>query len=227
MKMKWGALVVDGRGKIGGHVASKNRSGSYLRTKVTPVNPQTVSQQGVRNKFTLNSQAWRGLSQLLRDAWNSAVEDFKSTDIFGDLKSPSGFNLFMRLNNQLLAVFQPVITAPPLPGSIFAFTSLSVTADTTGGTMNAVFAPAIPVGSSVIVLATPGLSPGKNFVKSEFRQIAVLVTGDLTPEDLASAYIAKFGALPTVGKKVFIGFKVVNDLTGQAGTVLQASSIAI
>ena len=30
MKMKWGALVVDGRGKIGGQVASKNRAGAYL-----------------------------------------------------------------------------------------------------------------------------------------------------------------------------------------------------
>jgi len=26
MKIKWGALVTDGRGKIGGQVASKNRS---------------------------------------------------------------------------------------------------------------------------------------------------------------------------------------------------------
>jgi len=47
MKMKFGAIVVDGRGKIGGHVASKNRGGAYLRTKVTPSNPQTGYQAAV------------------------------------------------------------------------------------------------------------------------------------------------------------------------------------
>ena len=49
MKIKWGALVVDGRGKLGGHVAAQNRGGSYLRTKVTPSNPQTTFQTGVRS----------------------------------------------------------------------------------------------------------------------------------------------------------------------------------
>jgi len=36
MKTLFGAIVVDGRGKLGGHVASKNRHGSYFRTKVSP-----------------------------------------------------------------------------------------------------------------------------------------------------------------------------------------------
>lgn len=227
MKIKWGALVVAGSGKVGGHVAARNRAGAYIRTKVTPINPQTVAQQGVRNSFTTNSQAWKGLTEAQRGAWNSAVEDFKSTDVFGDLKSPSGFNLYMRLNNNLLAAGQAIIPDPPLPGAVFAFTSLSLVADTTLGTLTAAFTAAIPAGSSVLVLATPGVSPGKNFVKSEFRQIAVKTTLDVSPEDLAAEYIVKYGALPTIGKKVFIGFKVVNDTTGQAGTLLQASSIAI
>ena len=39
MKIKFGSEVVDGRGKIGGHVYSKNKGGAYKRTKVTPSNP--------------------------------------------------------------------------------------------------------------------------------------------------------------------------------------------
>src|SRR5690606_18792227 len=101
MKMKWGALVVDGRNKIGGQVASKNRGGSYLRTKVTPANPQTVAQSIVRSIFTVLSQAWRTLTQAQRNAWNAAVTDWQRTDIFGDIKSPSGFTLYMRLNQNL------------------------------------------------------------------------------------------------------------------------------
>lgn len=67
MKLKFGAIVVDGRGKIGGHVASKNGAGAYLRTKVTPTNPQTARQSFVRALFAAITAAWSGLtaSQVL------------------------------------------------------------------------------------------------------------------------------------------------------------------
>jgi len=66
MKIKWGAIVVDGRNKIGGHVASKNRAGAYLRTKVTPVNPNTGYQAGVRNTLSTLSSGWRALEEAQR-----------------------------------------------------------------------------------------------------------------------------------------------------------------
>ena len=73
MKILWGALVVDGRRKIGGQVASKNRGGAYMRNKVTPVNPQTAAQTAIRNRLAGLSQAWRALTAAQRAAWNGAV----------------------------------------------------------------------------------------------------------------------------------------------------------
>jgi hypothetical protein len=99
MKTKFGAIIVDGRNKIGGHVASKNRAGSYLRTKVTPTNPGTTYQVNVRNRLAGISTAWRALTEAQRKAWNVAVSNYARTDIFGDLKNPSGFNLHQQLNN--------------------------------------------------------------------------------------------------------------------------------
>ena len=113
--MKFGAIVTDGRGKIGGHVASKNRGGAYLRTKVTPVNGQTTAQTSIRNRFTNLSQGWRGLTADERNAWNAAVADYARTDIFGDLHQPTGFNLYQRLNNNLVTIGEASISTPPLP----------------------------------------------------------------------------------------------------------------
>ena len=50
MKAKFGSFIVDGRGKVNGHVISKNRAGSYIRTKVTPVNPRSTAQLTQRAK---------------------------------------------------------------------------------------------------------------------------------------------------------------------------------
>ena len=42
-KIKFGMMMTDASGKLGGQVFSKNRGGSYVRTKVTPTNPQTAA----------------------------------------------------------------------------------------------------------------------------------------------------------------------------------------
>ena len=85
MKAKFGSIVVAGSGKIGGHVASRNRGGAYFRTKVTPVNPNTPAQAAVKSRLTTQAQAWRSLTAAQRAQWNAAVADFARTDIFGDL----------------------------------------------------------------------------------------------------------------------------------------------
>lgn len=225
--IKFTAFLADARGSVAGTVFSKNTYGAYTRTKVTPVNPSTTAQQLVRQFFAAISQAWRGITQAQRDLWNQSANNFTRNNVFGDQVALTGFNLYKRLNQNLLNVGVARIDDAPLPASVFGFSALSVIADTTMGTLEATFAPVIPAGTSVIVFATAPQSAGKQFVKSEFRQIAVLTVADLTPEDLAAAYIVKFGALPPIGSKVFIQFKPINAVTGQAGTTLQAEDIAV
>jgi len=225
MKLKWGALVVDGRNKIGGHVASKNRAGSYLRTKVTPVNPQTTYQTNVRNRLAGLSTAWRGLSAGQRTAWNAAVADFAKTDIFGDLRNPSGFNLHQKLNNNLLNIGESVITSPPLPEAVDAFATFSFTSAVTGALVTCYFTPNVGADHKVLVFATPNISPGISFVKSEYRQIKVLPASQTSPVELTGEYNAKFGGPLIAGKQIFIRLVQIVMATGQAGLPIQASAI--
>lgn len=227
MKAKFGAIVVDGRGKIGGHVASKNRAGSYFRTKVTPVNPQSGYQGNVRNLFTTLSQAWRGLTQAQRDAWNGAVSDYARTDIFGDLKNPTGFNLFQRLNNNLNSIGESTIDAPPLPESVgeVAATSLTAEDDTVAESLSVELGAAVPSDTTVKVFATAPQSPGKSFVKSEYRQIGTIAAAETSPVDILSDYTDRFGSVGAEGQKIFVKLLAINSNTGQAGTPSQVSAI--
>lgn len=227
MKAKFGAIVVDGRGKVGGHVASKNRAGSYFRTKVTPVNPQSAAQLNVRNRFTDLSQAWRSLTDDQRTAWNAAVADYAKTNVFGDIKNPTGAQLYQRLNNNLVNIGEAAISVPPIPSAVFSFTSFSFAVDNSDGTMLLTFAPVIPATDKVMVFATPAVSPGKTYIKNLLRQIDVLTTADLTGVDIAASWESKFGAIPAAGQKIFLQVKAINVTTGQAGVPLEASAIIV
>lgn len=226
MKIKWGALVVEGRGKAGGHVASRNRAGAYLRNKVTPTNPQTAYQVGARNRLSGLSAGWRALTASQRAAWNAAVSDYARTDIFGDLKNPSGFNLYQRLNNNLLICGESQINTPPVPESVFAFTSFSAAVVTGTPAVNLTFAGAIPATDKVKLYATSPQSPGKSFVKSEYRLIDVLEFGDTSVHDAVSEYTAKFGSVGASGQKLFFKMVPVNITTGQEGVPITASCIS-
>jgi len=225
MKAKFGMIVVDGRGKIGGHVASKNRAGSYFRTKVTPVNPSTSSQQNVRNRLSGLSSSWRSLTAAQILAWNAAVSDYAKTDIFGDIRNPSGFNLFQKLNNNLLNCGEAQISVPPASEAVDAFTSFSAAIANGAQTVTLTYADAIAADHKVLVRATPAMSQGVSFAKSEFRQIDVIATADASPFDISAEYIAKFGSVGATGQKVFIEMVQVNTNTGQAGIPIQTSAI--
>jgi len=226
MKMKFGAIVTDGRGKIGGQVASKNRSGAYLRTKVTPVNRQSASQTAVRNRLAGLSQGWRSLSDAQRAAWNAAVGDFAKTNIFGDLVNPTGFNLYQRLNNNLIRIGESAITTPPTPAAITDIVIGALTMDASDGSVSLAYTAGGDAGSEIEVWATPPVSAGVSFVKSEYRLVTQVTANTASPLDMAADYIAKFGAITgAAGMKVFVKTVAISVTTGQAGVPQTTSGI--
>ena len=207
MKIKFGAIITDGRGKIGGHVASKNRSGAYMRTKVTPANPNTSAQASARSILASLSQSWRTLTKGQRLAWNGAVGDWSKTDIFGDIKTPTGLNLYIKLNANLLGVGLVAITTPPLRQDVPS--AYPVSASYTISTGNLTVHMSDESGDAVIGLirATPPLSAGISFVKSELRVLGN-ATGTTNVVTVTGLYASKFG-VPVVAANVIVSVQWV------------------
>lgn len=224
MKMKFGAIVVAGSGKIGGHVASKNRGGAYLRTKVTPTNPQTASQSAVRNTLGSLATGWSELTEAQRLSFNDAVKDFATTDIFGDIKNPSGINLYVKLNTNLTNSIQALITSAPAKVEVPAIAIDSVTFDVSDAANTGVVLTNTDADSiKVIVSATPKVTQGTSYVKNLFRVISAQAI-DGTDVPFGTAYINKFGNL-AVGDKFFVKVEIVMS-NGQKGTAVTSVCIA-
>jgi hypothetical protein len=223
-KIKWGLFATDGRGKVGGHVLSKNRTSAYIRTKVTPVNAQTSYQSAARQAFTALSQAWRSLTAAQILAWNNAVKAFSKTNVFGDSVTPTGKNLYLALNRNLELVDVANISDPPSPEGTFTFEPTSVSAAAGAGTVSIAWGSGpIPAGMAVIVEAAEGVSPGKFFVKNLFRNIGYIDATATSPSAQGAAYTARFGSM-TAGNRISVRLTTVNKTTGERGTpqVLQS-----
>lgn len=220
--IKWGMFVVDGRGKVGGHVLTKTRSGATVRTKVTPANPQTSYQGLARSIFGSISTAWRDLSESNRASWQGAVDSFTKTNAFGDSYSPSGKNLFTGLNASLLNIDQPMITTAPAPIAVPPVVASAVTVDVSpvigSSAIRFTFSTPDPDASfTTVIEATQSLSPGKYNFSGAYRKFTSF-PGDTPPtfSNMYDYYVAKFG-VPVVGSKISFRMRAVSNETGQSG----------
>lgn len=223
-KIKFGLVVTEGSGKLGGHVFSKNRGGAYIRTKVTPLNPQTSYQANVRFLLTTWSKAWSALTQAQILAWNAAVSSFAKTDQFGDLRNPTGKNLYVRLNVNLANAGAASISDPPVPVALSEITGLAVTA-TAPGTMSVSWTSgAVPAGEAWLLESIKPVNAGRKFVKNLYRVIAVIPAAATSPHAAGIEYTTKFGNLIS-GQSVAVRVTQISNTTGQAGVPLTAQAI--
>lgn len=224
-KVSFSALISDMRNKLNGSVFARNRGGSYLRTKVTPINPKTSAQVAQRSLLTSYAQAWRGLSEAERLAWNGAVGSWAKTDIFANIVVPSGNTLYIRLNINIALAGGTPITTPPSPVGAQALTELSVVSDVSSSTVTVTFLPAaVPADHAMVIESTAMLSPGISNANAKYRVIKTLAPAAVSPDNAFTDQIAKFGAL-VAGQKIFIRAKFINRLTGEVSQQLNASAI--
>lgn len=229
--IKFGQIIAEARGSLAGTVFSRNTAGSYMRQKVSPVQPQTPAQLGVRALLSTVSQAWRGLTSLQRLAWITVAETFTNINVFGDNVPLTGFGLFVKLNRDLQTIGNPIITDPPLQEAVIGFDTLTLIVDNSevipDDQVQIAFTPNVPGDQQAVVYMTAPLSPGINFVDSEYRKIAVMPIGSVSPFTLGDAYIAKFGLVPPVGAKSFVKIRPIKDASGISGVGLTADDLAI
>lgn len=219
-RIKYSALVSDMRNKLNGSVLSKNRAGSYVRNKTTPVNPQTQFQQLQRQRLGALSTQWGSLTQPQRQSWMASTSSFPYTDIFGDKKELDGKSLFIKLNSNLSNIGSPTILVAPssvgvpvfgvdsalfTPGA-FGLDSLELT---TSGLV-------VPAGFAMAVYATSPIKPGVEFVKNKYRflGIAPVVAGKAEIGDL---YNARFNSAFPAGYGLHVRVALVSTASGQQG----------
>ena len=119
-----GSFVSQPSGSLGGITASHNRSGTYLRARVIPVNPNTVFQQAIRNIAGNLATAWvTSLTQVQRDAWDVYGTNVAMLNRVGDTIFLTGLNHFLRSNTPRIQVGIPRIDDAPV---VFALTDVTL-----------------------------------------------------------------------------------------------------
>jgi hypothetical protein len=225
MKVKWGGLIVEGRGKLGDVVYSRNAAGAYAHINgYTPQEP-TAYQEAIQDMWRAAVQAWQSLTDPQRLAWIKAAESVSHVDVFGDNHPLNGYQFHCQrnFNRQLLGLSN--LSLPPSGYVSAVIRSLvSLTASVSGGLI-ATIDPALPSSDYyLIVRATPLNSIGSYSMRKTERIIDVIGYPSTTTLDLTSAYTTRFGSLAQ-NKRIFVAISSLHGPSGQSSPYLVLNTI--
>lgn len=221
------------RGSVNGNVFARNKNGAYVRNRTTPINPNTAKQSTVRSGFASVAAAWRSATSAQRGGWDTLAASNPYVDSLGQSQYYSGFQLYMKLNQNLLAIGGSIINdAPAVPSipSISLATSFSIE---TGPVDTITVTPTFSASAAdftLIINGTSAKSAGVNSFKRGDYKFLQVDAGPTTAVaiDCATTWGALFGPLSSaVGSKVSVQARLVHTASGWTSPVVNVNTIVV
>jgi hypothetical protein len=200
-------LDVPRSGSYQGITSSRNAFGQYVRTRATPVNPNSSFQGVVRARLASNASAWRALTDVQRVGWAALGSGISRTDSLGQTYTLNGFQAYCLVNNNKLAAGDATVSAAPAIVTPVNIATATLTAT------NAVLSLAYtttPLAAStrMFLYASKCRSAGRNF-ENDYRLISVTAAAAASPNNFFAAYQARLGT-PVTGTCLFLAVQAYN-----------------
>lgn len=222
--LKLGALITQISGKLGGQVLGTSRNGSYIKTNAYSVNKGTQKQQLQQSKIGSVTTFWGNIPPSEKNNWETETANYPYVNRVGDLVEYTAYQLFLKLNTNLVLIDQPIITIAPVFVSVLApildFKTLTV------ASMIMEYTGAL-VTDDIVIYATPSLSPGSTNPDKHLRKI--FTSTARTPvfqTDYINEYVKVFSA-PKLGSRIFLAVKAVNFTTGNSTEIGGSVSLIV
>lgn len=206
------SVLADASGSFGGLVASHNRAGQYLRTRVRPTNPSSARQVAVRIIFANLATAWRTLSEDQREAWSTYAINVPVTNAFGEPLTLTGHQMYVRCNSPRMQAGLSRVDDGPTIFAMAAFTPGLLNPNAGAQAIEVFFLDtddwANELGGAMLVYSSRQVSPTINYFNGTYRLAGPIVGGAPPPAPAVDGVIPSPFAL-TDGNSIFARILVV------------------
>lgn len=221
--IKFGSIITDSRGKIGGTVLRMTRWGNTLNVKARTTAARTARQVTIGAVLGTAASDWNTtLSESEREDWRTLAATQFSIDAWGNSRALTGLALFTRVNSaRISAGLSPLTTAPADQAVTTPLTAtLTITA---GPTLSVAWTttPA-PTDHRVRIYCTRPMSVGTSVAMKKYQLVTMTAAAAGSPADITAAYTALFGA-PATGKRIYAQVAFWNQSNGALSPRLYTS----
>lgn len=200
-------LDVPRSGSYQGVTSSRNAFGQYVRTRATPVNPNTSYQGVVRSRLAGNAAAWRALTGIQQAGWAALGAGISRTDSLGQSYTLNGFMAYCMINNNKVAAGDAVVAAAPAIVVPTNITTATLTATSAALSLAYTTTP-LAANTRMFLYASKCRSAGRNF-ENDYRLINVTAAAAASPNNFFTPYQARLGT-PVTGTCLFLAVVAYN-----------------
>jgi len=170
------ALGLTMSGSMGGVTASRNKGGQYLRRRAVPTNPNTPSQQDVRDRLTNAATSYRDLTDDQKESWRTYADNTPVVDTLGVSKKLTPAQWFTSYATTYAQAGKAVLlSAPSVSGRAEEINPTTIELD--GADVRFSIAAAVAALEVVLVFISRPQSKGRSFFKGPFQFVGKVTTG--------------------------------------------------
>lgn len=222
-RVKLAPFITSISGSIGGLTIQRNKYGLTARSKPLPIKSASPSQLHIRHLMITIQSAWQNLTDSQRLQWNRFLDYSSQTILHDKSVKLSGhalylkYQLFRLLSGNSLLTDITYITMPSVP----AFDYFNVASPL----FLLHFISAIDASDYIFLLkVTTPRQVNKSFSFIGLRFMSVVYSDTFT-FNFASAYIAAFGVLPSIGDTIHYSLRWFSMLSPIYGGVITSTSV--
>ena len=172
--IKFGSIITDGRGSLGGSTIQSDRSGHIWRNKPLPLKSRSPAQSLIRSYNKTMQAGWRSLSEPNKRIWNDYPKINHIFNRSGEKHPLSGHSLWMKYQYAYLSNHIPFLSNPanyltePLGPELISNNNFSSPADWSLNPESSInggflFAHAPLIGNGYSFIACPGINVPKSY----------------------------------------------------------------
>lgn len=225
-KIKFGSVITDSRGTIGGHTFQWTRYGNQIITKPQTAKFQTQRQTTVRNNFGyLTKRWWSALTPTQRTDWRSLAAANPRPNTWGDDFPLTGLALFISLNRRLMQAGFTTIDDAPTDQTVTppATATLTVTAP---ATISLTFSSSpVPTDHVAYLHVSGPLSPGIANYGRFTSFLSASGAGQTSPWNVSSAFSSRHGDA-IAGRQYAAELRFLNTVNAALSGQLTTATIA-
>ena len=219
MNIRFGALIADGRGSVGGMTVTRSKAGPIARTRISPINKRSLLQQNRRAALSTWASYWATtLTQLQRTGWDNWAAMSPTTNKLGDTIYVTGFNAFVRTNAMLQLIGEAVQAAAPAEYGQAGTPTFTIVAE--DDKVIEISEPTAPFDKDVdkcfmAWFCSRPYSAGRSAVPTAFQYIGLVEGDSVTAPSFPDAQASPWPQ--AVDQRVFVK-GVLIDVYGRVGT---------
>jgi hypothetical protein len=224
--IKFGAVITDSRGSIGGHTFKGSRYGPVLTHHSYPPKRQSGKRSRINANFSaLTKRWWSELDASQRTDWRDLAAANPITNRWGDEYPLTGLAYFVKLNQRLFTAGLTQTDDAPSDQTVASLLTATL-AIGAPSTATLTFTTSPVVSDHILYLfGTPNLSPATENFEGKFFFLLASAPSATSPLSLSSAWLSQIGALIT-GRAYALHAGLLNTTNAALSPFILAQTIA-